>query len=54
MKACQLNLISFSKFTNAFIRKENNSHTTVNEKRKNEKSCTLFYLTGYFMKPFLQ
>ena len=23
----------------------------VNEKRKTEKSCTLFYLTGYFMKP---
>ena len=28
-----------------------NSHTGVNEKTKTWKSCTLFYLTGCFMKP---
>ena len=36
-----------------FIRKEENSQTVVNEKRKNKKNCALFYLTGYFMKPLI-
>ena len=35
----------------SFIRKEKNSHTTVNEKRKTKKSFNLFYLKGYFLKP---
>ena len=46
-----MNLVSVSRFTNAFIRSEKNSHSAVNEKRKTEKSSTLFYLTGYFKKP---
>ena len=47
-----MNLVSVSRFTNAFIRSEKNSHSAVNEKRKTEKSSTLFYLTGYFKKPW--
>ena len=41
----------FFKIYKRFYKKEKNSHTAVNEQRKNERSCTLFYLTGYFMKP---
>ena len=42
MKAGQWNIINFSKLANALIRKEK-KHAAVNEKRKAEKSWTLFY-----------
>ena len=34
MKACQWNLVNFSKFANALIRKEKNNYAAVNEKAK--------------------
>ena len=44
IKACQLNLISFSKFKKRFDKeREKNSYDAVNEKRKTDKSWTLFY-----------
>ena len=43
MKTCQGNLINFSKFANALIRKAKNTYAAVNEERKTEKSWTLFY-----------
>ena len=49
MDAWRWNLISFSKFTNVFIRKEKN--TAVNKKRKIEKNWTLFY-NSCFIKSF--
>ena len=45
MKACWWNLISFSRFANAFIRKEKKSSYSSQLEKKN-----LFYLTSYFMK----
>ena len=49
MKACRWNLIYFSKFTNALIKKRKNTHTPVNEKRKTEKGwILLFYKTLYY------
>ena len=52
MRNCRWNLISFSKYINAFIRKEKKqSYSIVKEKRKTEKSWNLFYLKGCFTKP---
>ena len=43
VKFYQWNLFKFSKFTKALKRKEKKTHAAVNEKRKTEKICTLFY-----------
>ena len=44
IKACQWNLISFSKFEKRFDKeREKNSYEAGNEKRKTDKSWTLFY-----------
>ena len=40
-----INLINFSKFTNALTQKEKN---TLNEKRKTEKGWTLFYIRLFY------
>ena len=41
----------FRKSTDALIRKEKNTHTAVNEKRKTEKNG-LCLIIGWFIKPF--
>ena len=52
MKACRWNQ-SFKIYKRFYKKREEtrNSHTSVNEKRRNKKSWNFFYLTGYFMKP---
>ena len=40
----------FKIYKRFYKKREKNSHTAVNEKKKTEKSLNLFYLTGYFMK----
>ena len=42
MKACLWNLINFSKFANALIRKEKSTYAAANEKGSTGKSWTLF------------
>ena len=52
MKALPMKSYQFFKIYKSFYKKrEKNSHTAINEKRKTEKSWNFFYLTGYFMKP---
>ena len=48
MKACQSNLTNFPKFANALIRKEKKTYAAANEKRKTEKSWTLFYNRSFY------
>ena len=48
MKACRWNLINFSNFTDALIRKEKSTHTAVSEKRKTEKKNGICFIAGCF------
>ena len=48
MKAWEWNLRNFSKFANALIKKDKKTYAVVNEKRKIEKSWTLFYNRSFF------
>ena len=51
MKACQWNLINFSQFSNALIRKEKKNLCSSQWEKKLRKTKSLF-LTGCFMKSF--
>ena len=51
MKACRWNFINFWKSTNALIRKEKSTHTTVIEKEK-LRINVLYFITGCFLKTF--
>ena len=47
MKSCQF----FKIYKRAYKKREKTVIERINEKRKTDKSCTLFYLTDYFIKP---
>ena len=51
MRPCWWNIFSFTRFTNAFVRKKKIVMQQSKSKQKLSKGCTLFYLTSCYMKP---
>ena len=52
MKGCRWNLINFSKFTNALIRKEKKHSYSSQWENKNWAKVWLCFITSCFIKPF--